>query len=182
VTPELRRRAEDVLARARTRGDVKRLATELDADAALRAAVVAVGRERGVELPDEAVEAWPAKRLLRLARGREGESRIRTNPVRRDEGFTCVHCGEEVPPLGVTDRDHCPFCLRSLHVDVVPGDRAATCGGVFDPVGLELVSGLPVLHYRCRRCGAAHRVKAATSGAVPDRYELLMKVSAGTGG
>lgn len=170
-----------LLERADTRGAIKRLAAELDADEALRAAVLAVARERGVELPDDAL-GWPAKRLLRLARGREGESRIRTNPVRRDEGFVCVHCGADVPPLGVTDRDHCPLCLRSLHVDVVPGDRASSCGGVFDPVGLELEGGEPVLRYVCRRCGAKHRVKAATRGEQVDRWEQLVAVSAGEAG
>ncbi len=182
MTDALRARAEDLLARSRTRGDVKRLCAALDAEPELRAAVVAIGRSRGVELPPEAEAEWPAKRLLRVARGREAESRVRTNPIRRDESFDCVHCGAHVPPLGVTDRDHCPHCLRSLHVDVVPGDRASGCGGVLDPVGLELVAGHPVIRYVCRRCGSPHRVKAATAGEVPDDWERLMAVSAGTGG
>lgn len=180
MTDEVRRRAEELLGAARTRGDVKRLAAVLDADEALRGAVIAVGRARGVDLPAD-VDSWPAKRLLRVARGREAAARVRTNPVRRDDAFVCVHCGAEVPPLGVTDRDHCPFCLRSVHVDVVPGDRAARCGGVLDPIGLELVGGAPVLHYLCRSCGARHRVKAATRGVEPDRWEQVVAVSAGEG-
>lgn len=182
MTPELRARAEDLLERAQTRGDVKRLCHALDADPVLRAAVVAIARGRGVDLPPDAEVAWPAKRLLRVARGREAEARVRTNPIRRDESFTCLHCGREVPPLGVTDRDHCPYCLRSLHVDVVPGDRASDCGGVLDPVGLELVAGHPVLRYRCRRCGAPHRVKAAIAGEVPDDWAALTALSAAAGG
>ena len=48
---------------------------------------------------------------------------------KNDSGFLCASCGKEVLPLGYTSRNHCPFCLWSLHVDVNPGDRANTCGG-----------------------------------------------------
>ena len=38
--------------------------------------------------------------------------------TKNDSGFTCAHCGREVEALGYTSRNHCPFCLWSLHVDV----------------------------------------------------------------
>ena len=41
-------------------------------------------------------------------------------------GFACVHCATPVPAN--TDghyRNHCPYCLWSLHVDELPGDRPA---------------------------------------------------------
>ena len=44
--------------------------------------------------------------------------------TKNDNGFICAHCGKEVEPLGYTSRNHCPFCLWSLHVDINPGDRA----------------------------------------------------------
>lgn len=162
------------------RGQVKQLAAWLDAkgDEALRAAIVQVGRERGAELPDEAA-AWPAKRLLRLARGLEDEAQTRRNPIRRDEAFTCAHCGAEVPAHGRTARDHCPRCLRSLHVDAVPGDRAAGCGGVLDPVSISLVAGKPVIHYRCRACGAEKVNQALLDGDPPDDWALISALSAG---
>ncbi|MEQ1568133.1 MAG: RNHCP domain-containing protein, partial [Myxococcota bacterium] len=136
----------------------------------------AEGRRRGADLPDEAIE-WPSARLLRLARAREAASQTRTNPIRRDEGFVCGHCGAEVSALGHTDRDHCPNCLRSVHVDVVPGDRDAGCGGLMDPIGAELVSGQVVLHYRCRRCGHPHRVKAIPGS---DDWDAVIATSAGS--
>ena len=43
-------------------------------------------------------------------------------------GFACVHCTLPVPAN--TDghyRNHCPYCLWSLHVDDLPGDRASEC-------------------------------------------------------
>jgi len=160
------------------RGTVKRLGRWLDeaGDEDLRAALVEVGRRRGVAVPDEA-RTWPGKRLLRLCRGREDAARERRNPIPRDEGFTCAHCGAEVPPHGRTARDHCPHCLRSLHVDQVPGDRAAACGGILDPVGLELRGDRPIIRYRCRRCGAERRNQALLDGPEPDRWDQLSALS-----
>ncbi len=175
-------RAAALLAQAddASRGAVKRLAAWLDThgDAPLRQALVALGRRRGAEIPDEAVD-WPGKRLLRLCRGHEAASRTRTNPIMRDEDFTCAHCGAEVPAHGRTARDHCPHCLRSLHVDVVPGDREAACGGLLDPIGVSLRGGHPVLTYRCRRCGAIKVNRAVLDGDPPDDWSRIAALSAG---
>ncbi len=48
-----------------------------------------------------------------------------------EEVFKCKHCRRFVcPPYsGGRHRNHCPFCLFSLHVDdKKPGDRMSTCG------------------------------------------------------
>ena len=82
----------------------------------------------------------------------------RTNFIALDEGFTCKNCEAKVSPLGKGYRNHCPFCLHSLHVDkTVPGDRASECGGLMTPLSLEAGSrkgylGFDVVH-RCERCG-----------------------------
>ena len=54
--------------------------------------------------------------------------------AKNDAGFVCAHCGKTVLPLGVSSRDHCPFCLWSVHVDINPGDRSNDCGGMMRPV------------------------------------------------
>lgn len=162
------------------RGAIKQLAAALEEDAALRWAVVEEGRRRGAQLPDEAV-GWPAKKLLRRARARALDAQERTNPIARDEAFVCASCGRDVPPHGRTARDHCPYCLRSLHVDVVPGDRAAGCGGILDPVSAERRGDRIMLRYRCRRCGAERVNQAILDGAVPDDWEAVVQVSAGEG-
>ena len=54
-----------------------------------------------------------------------------------DEGFTCLYCGKEVGPLNYTSRDHCPYCLHSIHVDINPGDRENDCLGDMKPIGIE---------------------------------------------
>jgi predicted RNA-binding Zn-ribbon protein involved in translation (DUF1610 family) len=149
------------LAAVRSRGEVKRLGTDVDRDAPLRAALAAIARERGVD-PD-----LPGKKLVRALLDRADAARVRTNPVHVDESFTCGHCGAPVPPGGRPVRDHCPRCLRSLHVDRVPGDRAAGCGGLLDPTALELDHGQVVVRYRCRACGHETRTRAHPDDAVP---------------
>ncbi len=53
----------------------------------------------------------------------------------KKEDFTCEKCGAFVKGDGYTN--HCPVCLWSKHVDVNPGDRSATCGGLMEPVAVE---------------------------------------------
>ena len=162
---------------ARTRGDCKRLGAALDADPSLKPAIVALAVERGLDLPEDAVD-WPGKRLLRRARGREVASQERTNPIARDEAFVCVHCHRAIPPHGRTARDHCPHCLYGLHVDAVtPGDRASTCGGVLEPVAVEGQRGRWVLVYRCRGCGTTRRNRVLEDGDPPDDWRVVVALT-----
>ena len=99
---------------------------------------------------------------------------------KNDSGFTCAHCGREVLPLGYTSRDHCPFCLWSLHVDVNPGDRANTCGGEMEPISCvpDAKKGY-IIVYRCTKCGEIHRNRAAHEATVqPDSKKLLIALTA----
>ncbi|MCE5235295.1 MAG: RNHCP domain-containing protein [Clostridiaceae bacterium] len=91
-----------------------------------------------------------------------------------DEPFTCRVCGREVRPLLYTARDHCPYCLCSLHVDNLPGDRMNGCGGVLRPVGVETHKGGYKLVYRCEDCGEVKRNKAASD----DDVNLIIRLSA----
>jgi predicted RNA-binding Zn-ribbon protein involved in translation (DUF1610 family) len=100
--------------------------------------------------------------------------------VKNDNGFICAHCGREVKPLGYTSRNHCPFCLWSLHVDVNPGDRANPCGGALEPIAAEPHPrhGFVVVH-RCTVCGEIRRNRAAHEAAVqPDNKALLIALTA----
>jgi len=98
----------------------------------------------------------------------------------RNEGFVCRHCGTEVRPLANGScRNHCPHCLWSKHLDVVPGDRSARCGGMMAPVAVQHDArrGWMIVH-RCTRCGAVRRNKAALNDpAQPDRFEALVDVA-----
>ena len=105
------------------------------------------------------------------------EKRFKKN----DSGFTCIACGREVLPLGYTSRNHCPFCLSSLHVDINPGDRQNECGGILRPIRAipDPKRGFIIVH-RCERCGAEVRNKAAHEAKVqPDDMNLIIKLTAG---
>ena len=138
------------------------------------------GYNRGVDLPDDAVE-WPGKRLLRRALGRDVASQVVSTPTARDEGFTCAACGAEVQPARRTARDHCPRCLVSQHVDVVPGDRAAGCGGLLRPVDAERRGDGFRIRYRCAACGAERFNKALLDVDDPDDWAALVALTARAG-
>ncbi len=97
---------------------------------------------------------------------------------KNDDSFVCLHCGREVPPLGYTSRNHCPYCLWSIHVDVNPGDRANDCRGALRPIRTEPdpKKGFVVIH-RCEKCGEIRRNRAAMSGNTPDDRRLLIKLT-----
>lgn len=40
--------------------------------------------------------------------------------VKNDNEFICNKCGKKVEKLKYTSRDHCNYCLYSLHVDIEP--------------------------------------------------------------
>ena len=100
--------------------------------------------------------------------------------AKNDSGFICQNCGTEVEPLGSSSRNHCPFCLCSIHIDIMPGDRANTCLGILDPIKVELnpKKGYVIVH-RCRKCGEIKRNRAAYDARVqPDDMDFLIKLTA----
>ena len=57
--------------------------------------------------------------------------------------FRCGHCRNlvSVMPLlsGVNNRNHCPYCLWSCHLDLYSaGDRLSACKGQMKPIGLTM--------------------------------------------
>jgi hypothetical protein len=89
------------------------------------------------------------------------------HPKNRD--FHCAHCHHFVSahPLlsGVNNRNHCPYCLWSRHLDLdQAGDRLCACKGLMQPVGLTLKSsrkkyasrdaGELMLVHACTECGS----------------------------
>lgn len=90
---------------------------------------------------------------------------------RRIEDFICEHCGAEVHGNGYTN--HCPNCLWSKHVDVNPGDRAADCGGLMEPVGVELKNGEYILLQKCKKCGHLRKNKVSPE----DNFEEIIRLS-----
>ena len=95
--------------------------------------------------------------------------------TKNDENFVCLACGKNVPALGYSSRNHCPFCLHSIHVDVEPGDRANPCGALMTPIGLDPTGRKgPVIVHQCTRCGLRKRNRTADD----DDQKLLIALSA----
>lgn len=153
----------DTLSGLRSRGAIKRFGARADRDPVLCRALHALARERGLSRPED----LPGKKLIRSLLDRADGAQVRQNPIHRDESFTCTWCGAAVTPGGAPVRDHCPRCLRSLHVDNVPGDRANPCHGVLHPRRFELSEGVFHIHYVCGRCAAPHRVRAHPDDQLP---------------
>lgn len=146
----------------RSRGEIKRFGVRVDREPAVRAALEALAASKGVP-----PEGMSGKKLVRAVLSRADDAQIRRNPIHRDEPFTCAWCDAAVTAGGVPVRDHCPRCLRSLHVDRVPGDRANGCGGVLHPRQLSLSEGTVHIDYVCGKCGAPHRVRAHPDDQIP---------------
>ena len=94
--------------------------------------------------------------------------------IKNDEGFICVNCGKEVSPLKYTSRNHCPYCLHSIHVDIVPGDRANTCKGLLVPISIEPNNKKGyIIEYKCKKCGEIKRNKSADD----DNFDAMLEIS-----
>jgi len=92
-----------------------------------------------------------------------------------DEEFICENCGKKVSILGYSCRNHCPYCLHSKHVDIYPGDRAEECHGTLEPIRVELDSKKGyVIVFRCKKCGAIRKNKAAQD----DNMDLIIELTA----
>jgi ribosomal protein L37AE/L43A len=90
---------------------------------------------------------------------------------RKIENFTCENCGKKVKGTGYTN--HCPNCLFSRHVDINPGDRGEICGGLMEPVGLEMNKNEYIILHRCKKCGAERKNHADKN----DSVEALINLS-----
>lgn len=70
--------------------------------------------------------------------------------------FICSHCNSTVtiPEFGTRNRNHCPHCLWSIHIDLTPGDRRCACRGLMEPVGVWVRERKEwSLIHRCVSCG-----------------------------
>jgi hypothetical protein len=76
-------------------------------------------------------------------------------------GFRCSHCKEWViinSFMGTVNRNHCPSCLWSKHVDEQKGDRQAVCQAGMKPIGLtfkhegQFKQGELMLIHECAGC------------------------------
>lgn len=78
--------------------------------------------------------------------------------------FTCKNCGSTVSlsAPGTRNRNHCPICLYSRHVDVTRGDRKSECKGMMKPIGaVKRDDGEVLIVHQCRGCGFISKNRVA---------------------
>ena len=93
--------------------------------------------------------------------------------LENDEEFICENCGKKVDKLVYSSRDHCPYCLYSKHVDILPGDRSNECRGLLKPIGIEKYKDTYKIIYKCDKCHEMHKNIVAND----DNYDEIIKLS-----
>ena len=95
-----------------------------------------------------------------------------------DESFLCIHCGLAVSPLesGGRNRNHCPHCLSSRHMDLRPGDRRSACRGLMKAIGLWVQpKGEWSLIHRCETCATIRVNRIAGDDNETALLEMALK-------
>jgi len=73
-----------------------------------------------------------------------------------EKQFVCRYCGRTVSTKapGTSHRNHCPWCLWSVHLDKRAGDRLSSCNGIMEPIAVSVrLRGEWMLVHRCNECG-----------------------------
>ena len=93
-----------------------------------------------------------------------------------NDEFRCRQCKSMVGATlwGGRNRNHCPFCLHSRHVDgKTPGDRASRCGSIMAPIAsFERRKGEQAIVHRCLGCGFERHCRVAAD----DDFVLVTKL------
>ena len=92
--------------------------------------------------------------------------------------FVCAQCGKSIVALtNGSYRNHCPFCLYSLHVDEIIGDRNSNCNGLMKPIGIEYNSkkGYQIVHL-CNKCNTRRVNRVAENTIMPDDFEIILNL------
>lgn len=91
----------------------------------------------------------------------------------KDETFICEYCHKNVNKLNYTARDHCPYCLYSKHIDIMPGDRLNKCKGLLKPIGIEKFKNTYKIVYQCQKCNQIHKNIIASD----DNMDIIIKLT-----
>jgi hypothetical protein len=111
--------------------------------------------------------------------------------------FKCAHCGYIVSSAhwlsGVNNRNHCPYCLWSRHLDLyTAGDRLSACKAPMQPVALtskrsrnkyKSGRGELMLVHQCTGCGevSLNRIAADdNTGALLEAFHASLALPART--
>ena len=105
-------------------------------------------------VPDDDTDVFPDDDEIDELRERKAREKRRAGI---SEPFKCRNCRAFIgePPTGGRQRNHCPMCLHSLHVDdKTPGDRASECRSLMRPIGVFYRPNLEeMVVHECLGCG-----------------------------
>ena len=100
------------------------------------------------------------------------------NRKNNKRSFTCKNCDKLVPidGCGTRNRNHCPKCLMSIHLDNIPGDRKANCGGIMEPISVwARENGEWAIIHRCRICGKISSNRIAADDNIVKLLSIAVK-------
>jgi len=105
--------------------------------------------------------------------------------ARKDEnsGFICKNCKKQVEAIKKGSiRNHCPFCLCSLHVDNSIGDRLNPCKGIMYAVFIEYNTKKTwqILH-KCSKCGYIRKNILADDDDMQKVYAIINNLTKQSG-
>ena len=101
--------------------------------------------------------------------------------------FKCIHCHAFITTesifSGVRNRNHCPYCLWSKHLDLhQAGDRLSACKAGMQPVGLTLKKtwkkygihegGELMIIHQCTGCGSISINRIAADDGAERIFEI----------
>jgi hypothetical protein len=92
--------------------------------------------------------------------------------------FHCIKCQKLVlaTVAGTEERNHCPYCLWSLHVDFQTGDRRSACRAPMEPIAVwAKPNGEWAIVHRCTKCGALRANRIAADDAEGLLLSLALK-------
>jgi len=109
---------------------------------------------------------------------------MKCNKTIMNDTYRCLQCGNLVSTsrmqAGVNNRNHCPCCLWSRHLDLhTAGDRLSACRGMMQPVGLTCKvsagskNGELMIVHRCTGCGKLSLNRIAADDLASALLELL---------
>lgn len=126
---------------------------------------------------------------MTIAHGKQSvRNRYRKSIQNPGDGFRCAYCKayvHTIPALsGVQNRNHCPYCLWSRHLDLAqPGDRSSACKATMQPIGLTAKrvkdkygftrSGELMLVHRCSQCGRVSINRIAADDSTDGLMDVL---------
>jgi len=70
--------------------------------------------------------------------------------IKNKEDFICENCSFENKGNGYTN--HCSECLFSKHVDIDPGDRLNSCGGLMEAIYVSYTNKEKYVIQKCLKC------------------------------